>query len=123
MSISTATPGRASGPTLVNQSPREPHPLVTLSAANGPTDAPDLTIHRVTGTHHGRTLLVLGHAAEYLVDSRRFLRRAKVNDSDNEAIHILMSLSRTVFDEYAEGVSKGRGLDRLVLGFVTRLLN
>ena len=123
MSISTATPGRASGPTLVNQSPREPHPLVTLSAANGPTDAPDLTIHRVTGTHHGRTLLVLGHAAEYLVDSRRFLQRAAVNDSDNEAIHILMGLSRNVFDEYAEGVSKGRGLDRLMLGFVTRILN
>ena len=66
---------------------------------------------------------MLGHAAEYLVNSRRFLRRAKVNDSDNEAIHILMSLSRTVFDEYAEGASKGRRLDRLVLGFVTRLLN
>jgi hypothetical protein len=123
MSISTATPGRASGPTLVNQSLREPHPLVTLSAANGPTDAPDLTIHRVTGTHHGRTLLMLGHAAEYLVDSRRFLQRAAVNDSDNEAIHILMGLSRNVFDEYAEGVSKGRRLDRLMLGFVTRLLN
>jgi hypothetical protein len=123
MSISTATPGRASGPTLVIQSPGSPQLPATLSAANSPTDAPDLTIHRVTGTHHGRTLLMLGHAAEYLVDSRRFLQRAAVNDSDNEAIHILMGLSRNVFDEYAEGVSKGRRLDRLMLGFVTRLLN
>jgi hypothetical protein len=123
MSISTATPGRASGPTLVNRSPGSSQLPATLSAANGPTDAPDLTIHRVTGTHHGRTLLMLGHAAEYLVDSRRFLQRAAVNHSDNEAIHILMGLSRTVFDEYAGGVSKGRRLDRLMLGFVTRILN
>jgi hypothetical protein len=123
MSISTATPGRASGPKLVSQSHGSSQLPVTLSAANGPTDAPDLTIHRVTGTHHGRTLLMLGHAAEYLVDSRRFLRRAAVNDSDNEAIHILMGLSRNVFDEYAEGVSKGRRLDQLMLGFVTKLLN
>jgi|HubBroStandDraft_6_1064221.scaffolds.fasta_scaffold741028_1 hypothetical protein len=123
MSISTATPDRAAGPVLLKQSLREPHPLVTLSAANGPTDAPDLTIHRVTATHHGRTLLMLGHAAEYLVDSHRFVQQGTANDSDNEAVHILMGLSRSVFDEYAKGASKGRRMDRLVLGFVTRLLN
>jgi hypothetical protein len=77
----------------------------------------------LTWTHHGRTLLMLGHAAEYLVDSRRFLARGKVTASDNEAIHILMGLSRSVFDEYAEGASNGRGLDGLVLRCVTRLLN
>jgi hypothetical protein len=123
MSISTATPARASGPKLVSQRRGSSQLPVTLSAANSPMHAPDLTIHRVTGTHHGRTLLMLGHAAEYLVDSRRFLQRAAVNHSDNEAIHILMGLSRNVFDEYAEGVSKVRRLDRLLLGFVTRLLN
>jgi hypothetical protein len=76
-------------------------------SANGLADVPDLTIHRITKTHHGRTLVSLGHAAEYLANSRRFLLREKMNDSDNEAIHLLMSLSRRVFDEYAEGVSKG----------------
>jgi hypothetical protein len=95
---------------------------VTLSEANGFVDSPDLTIHRVTATHHGRTLLMLGHAAEYLVDTRRFLQ-ATVSDSDNEAVHILMGLSRSVFDEYAEGASRGRRLDKLVLGCLTRLLN
>jgi hypothetical protein len=122
MSISTAAPAPATGLVLVNQSPR-PQPPVTLSAANGPIDVPDLTIHRVTATHHGRTLLTLGHAAEYLVASRRFVQQATANDSDNEAIHILMGLSRSVFDDYAERASKGRRLDRLVLGCVTRLLN
>jgi hypothetical protein len=66
---------------------------------------------------------MLGHAAEYLGDSRRFLVRGKATDSDNDAIHVLMGLSRSVFDEYAEGASKGRGLDGLVLGCVARLLN
>jgi hypothetical protein len=66
---------------------------------------------------------MLGHAAEYLVNSRRFLVRGKANAGDNEAVHILMGLSRCVFDEYAEGASTGRGLDGLVLGCMTKLLN
>jgi hypothetical protein len=123
MSISTATFARATGPVLVPQDTRRPQPPTTLSAGDCPSDAPDLTIHRITRTHHGRTLLLLGHAAEYLVDSRQFLQQAAANDSDNEAIHILMSLSRSVFDDFAEGASKGSVLDGLVLGCVTRLLN
>jgi hypothetical protein len=121
MSISTATPAPAIGPTLLNQSQRIPQP-VALSGTNDFADSPDLTIHRVTATHHGRTLLMLGHAVEYLVDTRRFLQ-ATVSDSDNEAVHILMGLSRSVFDEYAESASRGRRLDRLVLCRLTRLLN
>jgi len=66
---------------------------------------------------------MLGHAAEYLINSRRCLVRGKATNSDNEAVHILMGLSRGVFDDYAEGGSKGRGFDELVLGCVTRLLN
>ena len=123
MSISTVPASDAIGLTIVPRTSPVPQPPTTLSAANGPTDAPDLTIHRVTKTHHGRTLLMLGHAAEYLADSRKFLPRGKATDSDIEAIHILMGLSRSVFDDYANGVSKGRRLDRLVLGCVTKLLN
>jgi hypothetical protein len=123
MSISTATPDRALGPALVPQHRRRSPAPTTLSGIKGPTDAPDLTIHRLTRTHHGRTLLMLGHAAEYLVNSRRYAVRGKATDSDDEAVHVLMGLSRVVFDEYAEGVSKGRGLDELVLGCVTRLFN
>jgi hypothetical protein len=123
MPISTATLARATGPALVSRSSRNAEAPTTLSVANGPTDAPDLTIHRLTKTHHGRTLLMLGHAAEHLINSRRFMVQAKANDSDNEAVHILMGLSRNVFDEYAEGASKARGLDGLLLGCVTRFLN
>ncbi|HEX7158412.1 MAG TPA: hypothetical protein VF214_05345, partial [Edaphobacter sp.] len=62
----------------------------------------DLTIHRRTDTHHGVTLRLLGHAAEYLVESRMFA--ASDSKADQEAVHILMRLSREIFEEYAEGV-------------------
>lgn len=68
-----------------------------------PAGRADLTIHRRTDTHHGSTLQILGHAAEYLTGSRMFMRTAR--KADQEAIHILMRLSREVFEEYAEGVS------------------
>jgi hypothetical protein len=68
----------------------------------------DLTIHRITKTHHGRTL---GHAAEYLAHSRRF-QIDETEDSSAEAIHILMELSRSVFDEFAEQIPVSRRVER-----------
>jgi len=43
-----------------------------LSESESASEFKDLTIHRITRTHHGRTLLMLGHAAEYLANSRRY---------------------------------------------------
>jgi hypothetical protein len=123
MSISTAPASDAFDLVLVHRGSPVAQPPASLPVQDGPADVPVLTIHRVTKTHHGRTLLSLGHAAEYLAHSRSFLAQGKMSDSDNEAIHILMSLSRSVFDEYAEGDSKGGRLERLVLGCLTRLLN
>jgi hypothetical protein len=120
MSMSTAPSPRAFGPALVDRSTCH---VATLSAGSTPVPAPDLTIHRITRTHHGRTLLLLGHAAEYLANSRRFMAGETVKGAEEEAVHILMSLSRSVFEEYAEGNSGKRRLDQLVFGCVTRLLN
>jgi hypothetical protein len=78
----------------------------TIPFASFPVDAsgrPDLTIHRKTDTHHGATLQILGHAAEYLAESRRYTLSA--TKTDEEAIHILMRLSREVFDEYAKAAA------------------
>jgi hypothetical protein len=72
------------------------------SEGRAQTDAGDLTIHRITKTHHGRTLLTLGRAAEYLANSRRYSTRKFDHESNVEAIHLLMWLSRSVFEEYAE---------------------
>ena len=69
-------------------------------AAPGQGD-PDLTIHRQTSSHHGRALRTLGHAAEYLVDSRSVSASRAEAAADREAVHILMHLSREIFEEYA----------------------
>jgi hypothetical protein len=69
-----------------------------------PLDSTELS-HPV---HHGRTLLMLGHAAEHLADSRRFvLGEERGVVPVDEAIHLLMRLRRGVFEEYAEGVTGG----------------
>ena len=68
-----------------------------------PSGKADLTIHRRTDTHHGSTLKTLGHAAEYLAESRRFMMTA--GKADREAVHILMRLSREIFEEYAQGIA------------------
>jgi hypothetical protein len=66
-----------------------------------------LTIHRRTTTHHGASLKLLGHAAEYLTDS---IATGNGHDGDEaavrEAVHLLMRTSREVFDDYAAANSR-----------------
>ncbi len=73
-----------------------------LSEGRVASGSADLTIRRITRTHHGRTLLTLGHAAEYLASSRRYSTGRFDYEAKVEAIHLLMGLSRSVFDEFAE---------------------
>jgi hypothetical protein len=75
-----------------------PRSLSIASLAHGD---PDLTIHRQTSSHHGRALRTLGHAAEYLVKTRSVSSSRAKSATDNEAVHVLMRLSREVFEEYA----------------------
>jgi hypothetical protein len=106
------------GPVPVNGGALQRVP--TLSAVATEQAPADLTIHRITETHHGRTLLTLGHAAEYLADSRRFLFPETSTEADDEAIHILMELSSHVFTEYAEQKAGGkRQLEEKLVGWVT----
>jgi hypothetical protein len=81
---------------------RKPRAFPSLSQGRAISRVGDLTIHRITSTHHGRTLLTLGHAAEYLASSRRYSTEKVDHASNIEAIHILMELSRSVFDDFAE---------------------
>jgi hypothetical protein len=46
--------------------------------------------------------VTLGHAAEYLVNSRRYSTKGFDWEAEVEAVHILLGLSRSVFEEYAE---------------------
>jgi hypothetical protein len=85
------------------------------------SSAGDLTIHRITSTHHGRTLLTLGHAAEYLANTRRYSTEKVDHASNVEAIHILMELSRSVFDDFAERRSLNRRVEDWLIDRTVRL--
>ncbi|WP_035349235.1 hypothetical protein [Edaphobacter aggregans] len=71
----------------------------SLSLGESRYGYPDLTIHRLSASHHGDTLRTLGHAAEYLVNSRPFSPEIEETADDREAVRILIRLSREVFDE------------------------
>jgi len=49
----------------------------------------------------GRGLETLGHAAEYLLDSRVFLVEERSPQAERDAVKVLMRLSRTIFQEGA----------------------
>ncbi|MGI4758017.1 MAG: hypothetical protein ACRYGF_14340 [Janthinobacterium lividum] len=55
---------------------------------------------RRTSPEQGRALETLGHAIEYLVDSRLFDQWE--SPSDAEAVHLLMACSRSVFADCEE---------------------
>jgi hypothetical protein len=86
-----------------------------MSATPLPHTLGSTELSRMAGVHHGRTLLMLGHAAEHLADSHRFVFEERAVVPVDEAIHILMRLSRGVFEEYAEDVS-GRCLEEAIRG-------
>ena len=62
-------------------------------------------IRRRASLAQGRALEKLGHAVEYLVDSRMFHPGAVNQRDEQEAVQILMRASRAVFAECAEVIS------------------
>ena len=102
--------------------PRAVQPSIQPGVAHLPAGLPqdtrgvNLTTYRISRTHHGRTLQTLGHAAEYLVNSRRFLLAESVSEADEEAVRILRRLSSSVFREYAESVKVRRPVEDFVMG-------
>ena len=65
-------------------------------------------IRRRGSSEQGRALETLGHAVEYLVDSRMYFSDPQAAASEREAIEILMRLNRTVFSECPEVIPFGR---------------
>jgi hypothetical protein len=76
----------------------------------------NLTTYRITKTHHGRTLQMLGHAAEYLVHSRQFVETGSGARAHDEAVRILRRLSSSVFCEYADTMKARRPVGDFVVG-------
>ena len=100
---------------------RKPRAFPSLSQGRAASSTGDLTIHRITRTHHGRTLLTLGNAAEYLANSRRYSAEKVDHASNVEAIHILMEVSRSVFEDFAERRSLNRRVEDWVIERAVRL--
>src|SRR5580700_11875636 len=104
------------GPTRPAPVPsRKARAFPSLSQGREAGRAGDLTIHRITSTHHGRTLLTLGHAAEYLANSRKYSTQKVDYQANVEAVHILMELSRRVFEEYADRKALSRRVEDWVI--------
>lgn len=117
--MSTAVFPRVLGPVLVERASREiPSGLAGPAAKRDKAQPADLTIHRISKGHHGRTLLLLGHAAEHLANARRFTVAGREDRSDAEAIHLLMGLSREVFEDFA-GRSRRRRMEEWVIQWIT----
>ena len=66
------------------------------------------TVRRRGTLEQGFALETLGHAVEYLIDSRLFTPSDAHAQSDQEAIQLLMRMSRAVFAECPEVVPLGR---------------
>jgi hypothetical protein len=66
--------------------------------------------HRKPSMDQGHALESLGHAIEYVYDSRVYRESGALSSSDVEAVQILMRLSREVFVECREVAPASTGL-------------
>ena len=72
-------------------------PTISLTATPPLPSLEPRPSRRRTTPQQGRALEVLGHAIEYLVDSR--LPEGGPTKAENRALRILMACSRAVFEE------------------------
>jgi hypothetical protein len=70
----------------------------------------NLVVRRRTSLQQGQALEVLGHAIEYLIDSRMFFIDRPSSRADSDAIHLLMLRSRQIFRECIEVVPPAQRL-------------
>lgn len=77
-------------------------------------------VRRRASRLQGRGLETLGHAVEYLVDSRLFLIEPTSAKAERDALQILMKSSRALFAECQEVPSVGDRLAKLWSRFAHR---
>jgi hypothetical protein len=85
------------------------HTMPDPSAAQRDRSASQ-AIHRRPSMHQGHALESLGHAIEYVYDSRVYRNGGEMSPSDVEAVQLLMRLSREVFVECREIAPARTGL-------------
>jgi hypothetical protein len=82
------------------------------------SEAPGLPVRRRANVNQARAIEKLGHAVDHLIYSRMFRTDANAVKADSDAIHTLMVLRRSVFEE-CETVTQG---DRQVKQWITERL-
>lgn len=106
------TPGEVSGmPFIVPANPARALP---------PVARPSYVRRRGT-LAQGQALETLGHAVEYLIDSGMFHQDAIDTRANQEAVQILMRLSRLVFAECPEVIPVRRRFARWMLQLASRV--
>ena len=78
-------------------------------------------IRRRPNMSQGQALEMIGHAIEYVYDSRVYRNNGQLSDSEMQAVQILMRLSREVFQECKEVTPVVNSEHRL--GLTQRILN
>lgn len=119
MCVAPPVPIPRQAPHLVDDSPEIPYlpgssPRETAAHEGALLQA--RAVRRRPSLLQGRALESLGHAVEYLVDSRLFLTGEIVQHDEQDAVQILMQLSRAVFAECTEVVPFSQRLSTWVSG-------
>jgi hypothetical protein len=73
--------------------------------------------------NQGQALETIGHAIEYVYDSRVYRNSGQLSESEMEAVQILMRLSREVFQDCKEVSSVDNHRTDRRPGFPQRLFN
>jgi hypothetical protein len=84
------------------------------------SEAPELPVRRRANVEQARAIQKLGHAMDHLIYSRMFLTDAMTVKAEGEAIHILMTLRREVFQECERIVSEEHQVKRWLMERLTR---
>ncbi len=82
-----------------------------------------LPVRRRANANQARAIEKLGHVVDHLIYSRMFLTDAAAVKADAEAIHILMVLRRSVFEECERVVSEDRQAKRWIRTRLKRRAN
>jgi transcriptional regulator of met regulon len=93
---------------------------VPLRMTQATSDKRKRTVRRLGRLEQAHALEMLSHAVEHLVDSRLFGTDAQTVKDNQEAVQILMRLSRVVFSECPEIPPAGRSVGRWLKEWVRR---
>lgn len=95
--FTSADPAANPGGPMLPEFAGIPHPVRSHTS-------PEAAVRRRASVQQGRALEEVGHAIEYLVDSRLFIASGLDERAEQEAVQVLMRVSRAIFAECAEVV-------------------